>query len=61
MAADLVRPSTLHTPLPAVIDRLRANDEVEGVVLLGTTGTGRLTPTSDYDLLVVLAQAVRDR
>ncbi len=60
MAADLVRPSTLHTPLPAVIDRLRANDEVDGVVLLGTTGTGRFTPASDYDLLVVLAQSVRD-
>jgi hypothetical protein len=55
--ADLVRPSTLHTPLPAVLDRLRANAEVDGVVFLGTTGTQRLTPVSDYDLLVILAES----
>jgi hypothetical protein len=58
--ADLVRPSTLHTPLSAVLDRLRAHAEVDGVVLLGTTGTERLTPVSDYDLLVILAESAHE-
>jgi hypothetical protein len=57
--ADLVRPSTLHTPLSAVIDRLRARDEVDGVMFLGTTGTDEITPASDYDLLIVLPQPER--
>ena len=40
--------------LDAVIARLAAHDVVDGILLMGSTASGALTPTSDYDLLLVL-------
>lgn len=40
--------------LKGVIGRLMRHDAVDGIMLLGTTGTDRLTPTSDLDILLVL-------
>ena len=50
-------PTTISTllSLETVIARLAAQDALEGVLLLGTTGSGALTPRSDYDVLVVTA------
>ena len=40
--------------LDELVARLARHDAVAGVLLMGSTGTAALTPTSDYDLLVVL-------
>jgi hypothetical protein len=40
--------------LDATIARLAAHPAVDGILLMGTTGTDALVPTSDYDLLLVL-------
>lgn len=49
-------PATTATlPLNAVLARLTAREPVSGLLLMGTTGTDALTPTSDYDILLVLA------
>jgi hypothetical protein len=45
---------TNDTTLEATIARLAAHPRVDGLLLMGTTGTSALTPTSDYDLLLVL-------
>ena len=45
---------TTTMTLEAVIARLAAHDAVDGILLMGSTGTGNLTPASDYDLLLVL-------
>lgn len=42
--------------LEAMIARLAANEVVDSILLMGTTGTDALTPTSDYDLLLILAE-----
>jgi hypothetical protein len=42
--------------LEEVLDRLAAHPAVDGILLMGTTGTGALTPTSDYDLVLVFAE-----
>lgn len=50
--------SVAHTnsmTLDVVLARLAAQDAVDGILLMGSTGSGILTPTSDYDLLLVLA------
>lgn len=41
--------------LDEVLGRLTQHEIVDGILLLGSTGTDRLTATSDYDLLLVLA------
>lgn len=41
--------------LDAVLARLAAREAVDGILLLGSTATGALTPASDYDLLLVFA------
>ncbi len=46
--------STNTMTLDAVIARLAGRDVVDGILLMGSTATGALTPTSDYDLLLVL-------
>ena len=39
--------------LDAVIERLADKAVVDGVLTLGSTGTGAFHPASDYDLLVI--------
>lgn len=41
--------------LAELIARLTGQQVVSGILLMGTTGTAALTPTSDYNLLVVFA------
>src|SRR4051794_26752713 len=51
------RASVAHTTaltLEETISRLASKPVVDGILLMGTTGTGELTPTSDYDLLLIL-------
>ena len=43
-------------PLDAVIHRLASHPLVAGVLVIGSAARGRLTPTSDYDLLVILGR-----
>ncbi len=45
--------ATATLSLDVVIARLAAQEAIDGVVLLGSTGSGALTPSSDYDVLVV--------
>jgi predicted nucleotidyltransferase len=40
--------------LDEVVARLSRRDSVEGVVLVGSTGTKELRPNSDYDILIVI-------
>jgi hypothetical protein len=42
--------------LDELITRLARHPLVDGLMLLGTTGTDALTPTSDYDLLLVFGE-----
>src|SRR5688572_5673411 len=45
--------ATADIRLDDLIARLVAQPSVEGILLLGSTATGTLTPASDYDLLLV--------
>lgn len=48
-------PSASNTlTLQEVIARLSRSEAVEGVLVIGSAGDDRLTPASDYDLVVVL-------
>lgn len=40
--------------LDEVVNRLAANELVEGILVIGSASRADLTPTSDYDLLVIL-------
>lgn len=52
----LTTPSRTATlSLPEVLARLSAHAEVESLLLMGSTGQQALTPSSDYDLLVVMS------
>lgn len=53
---SLPHASTADMTLNAVLDRLRRHPAVEGLVLVGSAGRDTLTPASDYDVLVVLAE-----
>ncbi len=44
----------MTTSLDATVQRLAAHRLVDGILLMGTTGTDDLTPDSDYDVLLVL-------
>ncbi len=51
---------TIPTPtenltLDEVIGRLARHAAVDGVVVMGSASTGALTPTSDYDLFVIMS------
>lgn len=46
--------ATTNISLVALVRRLAARPEVDGVVAIGSTGRETLTPASDYDLIVVL-------
>jgi hypothetical protein len=49
-------PTTTQTlTLDDLIARLAAHPTVDGVVVMGSAGDGALSPTSDYDLFVVLS------
>jgi predicted nucleotidyltransferase len=50
-------PSQTHTQsLDDVLDNLRQHTNVEAVLTLGSTATGKQNSSSDYDLLVILHQ-----
>ena len=52
---DLIPSSvTDELSLDEVLARLRAQPEIDGILLAGTTGKTTLKPYSDYDLLIVL-------
>lgn len=42
--------------LDDLLARLREQEVVSGILLMGTAGTAALTPTSDYDLLLVFSE-----
>ncbi len=42
--------------LPEVIDRVAQNEIVDGIFIIGSAGKDKLTPASDYDLVIVLAE-----
>ena len=48
--------STAGMALDEVAERLSRHPAVDGLVIVGSAGRGALTPASDYDLLVVLAE-----
>lgn len=47
---------TAHISLDEFVRRLSSSPLMEGIVLIGSTGTAELGPHSDYDLLLVLAE-----
>lgn len=49
-------PITANMSLDEVVSRLSGQPAVDGVLVMGSGGTGRIEPWSDYDLFVVLAQ-----
>jgi predicted nucleotidyltransferase len=42
---------TSRWSLEAVYDRLKQNEEVEGLLLIGSLAKNELSPASDYDLV----------
>jgi hypothetical protein len=50
------RSTTRELSLEEVVRRLAGHATVDGVLLIGSTGKDTLTPASDYDMIVVLAQ-----
>jgi predicted nucleotidyltransferase len=44
----------LPAPLQAALDRLASHPRVAGALLIGSLPAGTLTPTSDYDLVVII-------
>lgn len=56
MTDKLHVPATVALSLEAALGRAATHDDVEGLVLLGSTASGQITDASDYDLLVVLAE-----
>jgi predicted nucleotidyltransferase len=48
---------TANLTLEQVLERLKRCGEVEGIVFIGSTGTGRIGPSSDYDLFIVLSSS----
>ena len=58
MAFPRVAATTATMTFDAVLTRLAGREAVAGILLMGTTATGALTPSSDYDLLLVLDRPV---
>lgn len=53
-ALSTTAPSTPWS-LEETLTRIATHDHVDGVMLLGSTGTADFTPTSDYDVLIVFS------
>lgn len=53
--ADQCNPT--DAALSDVLATIASHADVAGILLMGTTGSGELTPTSDYDLLLVFRDA----
>ena len=53
---DPTQSSTSTMTLKQVLDRLKAHPAVDGILLVGTTDSDKLTPVSDYDILIVLSE-----
>jgi predicted nucleotidyltransferase len=60
MSGPLVTPSTAMLTLEQALARIHGHDDVEGVVLLGSTATGAFTAASDFDVLIVTSSIPAD-
>lgn len=60
MQFHAVRSLTIDMSLDEVIKILSVNQVVDGILLMGTTGTNALNPTSDFDMLLVFSDAEAD-
>lgn len=49
-------PITANMSLDKVVSRLSGQPAVDGVLVMGSGGTGKIEPWSDYDLFVVLSE-----
>lgn len=56
MDERLVRSVTAALSLDEAVRRAARSQEVEGIILLGSTAYGSITPASDFDLMVVLVE-----
>ncbi len=54
---DPTQSSTSTMTLKQVLNRLKAHPAVDGILLVGTTDSDKLTPVSDYDILIVLSES----
>ena len=54
--SQTIQSSTNRITLEETITRLARHAEVEGVILIGSTGTAAATADSDYDLVIVLRE-----
>jgi predicted nucleotidyltransferase len=52
---EAIPSETADVPLAEVLARLARHPAVEGVLALGSTGTDKAGPQSDYDLLVIVS------
>jgi predicted nucleotidyltransferase len=48
--------TTIDMSLAEVVEHLRLHQAVAGVLAVGSTGRGELNPSSDYDIVVILAE-----
>lgn len=51
-----MRPATAALSLDEAVSRASRSQEVEGIILLGSTAFGSITPASDFDVMVVLSE-----
>ncbi len=58
VSEPLVAPVAASLSLDQAIQRVTAHDEVEGVVLLGSTAMGNFNVASDYDIMIVIGDVV---
>lgn len=54
---DPTQSSTSTMTLKQVLNRLKLHPAVDGILLVGTTDSDKLTPVSDYDILIVLSES----
>jgi hypothetical protein len=51
------QPLTQKWAIDAVVARLQQNEQVEGLLLIGSSAKNELTPASDYDLVIFLRES----